>query len=354
MLSVLIVGQFPPPITGEAEVNVRVRNLLKRRGIDVISIDSCIIDSADNVGSFAFRKLYLAFIVIISSVLKGWSCKLWYVVPGQSKLGLARSIILIFMGVLLRKKVILHWHGYGALNQINYIRRFKFLFGADLVTNIFLTNDLANKLSSNGVVLDNIVVVRNYSTMECLENITDKSSLGEKLIVLYVGSLMEDKGILTLLEVARESRNFRYIICGDGSESIKAKVIESHVAGHVDYQGVVIGEQKSSVFRSADIFVLQSSYKTEGVPISILEALSQGCAIIVSDINGMRETLEHDAVYVPSDRESLVRALKYFDHNRDYLKEVQQKAIERSKRYAREIFDENILRVIKELGGVDL
>jgi glycosyltransferase involved in cell wall biosynthesis len=51
----------------------------------------------------------------------------------------------------------------------------------------------------------------------------------------------------------------------------------------LSYKGLVRGEEKRQMLQDANIFVLPTFYKMEGLPISIIEAMATGNVIISTD-----------------------------------------------------------------------
>jgi glycosyltransferase involved in cell wall biosynthesis len=84
------------------------------------------------------------------------------------------------------------------------------------------------------------------------------------------------------------------------------------------------------------------SYYREGVPRSILEALSVGLPIITTDTPGCRETViegENGFLIPTQNLESLIKSMEYFITNPEQVKEMGLK----SRAYAENRFDVNII-----------
>ncbi|MDL1957460.1 MAG: glycosyltransferase family 4 protein [Candidatus Desulfofervidus auxilii] len=101
-----------------------------------------------------------------------------------------------------------------------------------------------------------------------------------------------EKGLHDLIEAYRKLKNppFKLVIAGDAdhetSYSRKLKKIASETPGVV-LTGFVSGKRLGELFSNAGLFVLPSYY--EGLPIALLEALSYGLPVLVSDIPQHRE-----------------------------------------------------------------
>lgn len=119
----------------------------------------------------------------------------------------------------------------------------------------------------------------------------------EKLIYLFVGRLLYDKGITELFEGAQEFKKkcpeteiwvVGAIDDGNPSAVAKAEVEAQEANGTIRYWGV--SKDVRSIMQEADVVVLPS-YR-EGLPRVMLESLAMGKAIITTDTAGCRETIQ--------------------------------------------------------------
>jgi glycosyltransferase involved in cell wall biosynthesis len=105
------------------------------------------------------------------------------------------------------------------------------------------------------------------------------------IIVLNIGRLSKRKNIDVLVEaMARLPNEYKLVLCGEWDPGFRKKVEEiitaSKLKDRIKYIGKVSYFDIDKYFRSAQIFVLPSSY--EGLPKVVLEALSSGCKVIAS------------------------------------------------------------------------
>jgi len=127
---------------------------------------------------------------------------------------------------------------------------------------------------------------------------------------LYVGSLIERKGVDRLLEsfavaVARDpQRPWHLTLVGDGPlrEKLVDRAVELGLDERVAFVGVVDPSQVGGYLREADVLVHLSAYETFG--ITLIEAIAAGLPVVVTRSGGPEETmaLPEDvgmAVFVP-------------------------------------------------------
>ena len=123
------------------------------------------------------------------------------------------------------------------------------------------------------------------------------SNLPSKPIFLMISRLLVDKGVREYVEAAKIVHSYfpdvTFQLAGNLDENpsaITAQELQSWIdEGNIQY----LGEKKSvkSILKSCKYYVLPS-YR-EGMPRSVLEALSTGRPIITTDVPGCRETVIH-------------------------------------------------------------
>jgi len=128
-------------------------------------------------------------------------------------------------------------------------------------------------------------------------NLTDGGYL------LYVGRLIPHKGVHTLVNAYRNlpepvREQYPLVIVGDGvftNEYLKELTAAARGA-NVKFVGAQFGATLSALYRGAALFV--NPAESEGMPNTVLEAVSLGLPVIVTDILAHREILGADATYV--------------------------------------------------------
>lgn len=196
------------------------------------------------------------------------------------------------------KKVIIHLHGsefkdfYNRGNDRIKEQIKELLSIAD--TFIVLGNDWKNFLQAVAPGA-NIQIINN-----CIPNSFIEKKCENKIpSILFLGALIERKGVIDLLSAVKilsqnEKLNFKVLIAGTGSEENKLKdyVIKNDLQNIVSFLGWVSGKQKVDLLKNTDILVLPSY--NEGLPISILEAMSYGMPIISTNVGSISEAVKED------------------------------------------------------------
>jgi glycosyltransferase involved in cell wall biosynthesis len=137
-----------------------------------------------------------------------------------------------------------------------------------------------------------------------------RSSSQLPLKALFVGRLINSKGVETLLLAARDLTGIAFEICGDGPEWPMLTGLHRQLGApvHITFCGKVSVETVQQKMAEADIFIQIS--EMEGMSNSLLEACAAGIAPIVSDIPSNREVVTDDesALVVPYGDPARLRA----------------------------------------------
>ena len=115
----------------------------------------------------------------------------------------------------------------------------------------------------------------------------------------FVGRLLNDKGIRTLLTAHRVLRarmpEARLLIAGTPDPANPASVTEAEAKSWNEQPGVAwLGhvDDIASLWAQAHVAILPS--RREGLPLSLMEAAACGRAMIASDVPGCREVVIHE------------------------------------------------------------
>lgn len=139
---------------------------------------------------------------------------------------------------------------------------------------------LAGKISSNPLLKGKINVLHNFT------NITTLSDYKKKDYILYFGRYSKEKGIETLLKVADELPDYKFIFAGDGP-------LEDEVnkRTNVENKGFQSGEKLIQLISEARLTVVPSEWY-ENCPFTVIESQMYGTPVLGADIGGIPELIE--------------------------------------------------------------
>jgi glycosyltransferase involved in cell wall biosynthesis len=137
-------------------------------------------------------------------------------------------------------------------------------------------------------------IVRVYNGAQPLQRVAkEKWPPKSGFTLVYVGRLAPVKNHGLLLHAFRAAfstmPDLRLWMVGDGSErkSLESLALELGIAAQVTFWGQQL--DVAPFFSAADAFVMSS--KSEGLPMSLLQAFSIGLPAIVTDVGGMAEVV---------------------------------------------------------------
>lgn len=129
--------------------------------------------------------------------------------------------------------------------------------------------------------------------------IKSKYNLEHNKYILYLGRLVPEKGIHYLVEAYKTlGTDLPLVIAGGASHSSEyIEELKQSTTGNdkIIFTDFVQGEELDELFSNCLIYVLPSDL--EGMPISLLEAMSYGCCCLTSDIPECTEVCADHAVY---------------------------------------------------------
>jgi glycosyltransferase involved in cell wall biosynthesis len=113
--------------------------------------------------------------------------------------------------------------------------------------------------------------------------------------ILNVGRLAYRKGLFDLVEAAdivcHRLPEVKFIIVGSGQieKQLKTKVSRKGLCGRFTFTGHVNHKRLIKLYQQAALYVQPSHY--EGLPVTLLEAMSCGCPVIATAVSGMLDVI---------------------------------------------------------------
>ena len=108
--------------------------------------------------------------------------------------------------------------------------------------------------------------------------------------VLFVGRLEKEKNIFMLLDALFKT-GLHLDIVGEGSLKSKIQIHADKLGVKVKFLGSIPNNEIAEKYNSYVVYVLCSIY--EGNPKTLLEAMACGCAVIGTDVPGIRSIISH-------------------------------------------------------------
>lgn len=153
--------------------------------------------------------------------------------------------------------------------------------------------------------------------------IYDKFGLKKDNYILFLGRLVPEKGIKYLIEAFKQTKTTKKLVIAGGSSDTEEFTNEIKALSSDDdriiFTGFVQGEMLDELYSNAYIYTLPSDL--EGMPLSLLEAMSYGNCCLVSDIAECSEVVEDKAVvFKKSDTDDLKEKLQFLCDNEAEVK----------------------------------
>ena len=159
--------------------------------------------------------------------------------------------------------------------------------------------------------------------------ITEKFGLTKDSYILFLGRLVPEKGIRYLVEAFKNVKTDKKLVIAGGSSDTESfmKELKELAKGEdrILFTGFVQGEMLEELYSNAYIYTLPSDL--EGMPLSLLEAMSYGNCCLVSDIPECAEVVEDKAlIFQKSNVEDLQEKLQDACDHPEMVMEMKKQA----------------------------
>lgn len=169
-----------------------------------------------------------------------------------------------------------------------------------IVNSNYMKNELQRLF---GLPYEKINVVPNgvntnlFSEVERDYDFRRQYAMDNEKIILFMGRLVYEKGIQNLIsampKILANYHDAKLIIAGKGGmiDELRAQVNSLGLGNKVYFTGYLNSKNVQKMYKCADISVFPSTYEPFG--IVALEAMLSGTPVVVSDIGGLNEIVDH-------------------------------------------------------------
>lgn len=159
--------------------------------------------------------------------------------------------------------------------------------------------------------------------------IKEHFGLAKDSYILFLGRLVPEKGIRYLIEAFKQVKTDKKLVVAGGASDTDSFASELKDLAADDkriiFTGFVQGQLLDELYSNAYVYTLPSDL--EGMPLSLLEAMSYGNCCLVSDIPECTEVVEDKAlIFKKSDVKDLAEKLQFACDNLEKVKELKLQA----------------------------
>lgn len=249
----------------------------------------------------------------------------------SSKGSFLRKSMVMNVAKFFKKKTIMHIHG----SEFKVFHDKSPQIVKKFIKNTFDKTDCIIVLSKQWKeIISDYTDNQNIQIVYNPIKIHEQNSL-EKPLFLFMGRLGKRKGVFDIFEAGKNVNQEAIIdLYGDG------EIDKTLAPDNVKIHTWVSGKEKEDIFKNAGVLLLPSY--NEGLPISILEAMSYGMPIISTPVGGILEAVENNVngfIVDCGDTKALADKI-----NELCNKELRQKMGQESYRIVKEKFDVEIIK----------
>jgi glycosyltransferase involved in cell wall biosynthesis len=307
-VKILVIGQLPPVINGQSLVTKSILDVLIKENyhVDFLPLTSLNHSNSILLRLNKFGFYFKSFVDFIRLTYSG--NYIVYLNGARSIGGTFRNYPFLMFSKIFGNKTVLHFHC-GDIDEFlesqNLVVRFLLKLVYRLPDKIIILSSLIRNNFRQIENRNNIVVIKNAVDIIGKPKILSAS---ESVKLIYMSNLILSKGYFDVLAAVNYMvndlglKNITCDFCGEfltsfddpksnSIESMKSDFFEfirkNNLSCHVNYHNLVLDQQKADLLAKSHFFILPTNYSTEAQPLSIIEAIANGCVIITTNFRAI-------------------------------------------------------------------
>lgn len=308
---IYLMGAFPPPVQGMANVNQFLFEELTTAGFKVEKL---------NTSPPTLKRNLFTLLNRLLSIIHAWFCLLKSP-PGKSQLYIAVSggwgqlydVVSLTIARLKHMRCILHHHSFLYLRKKRFISQFLMWIAGKQATHIILCNEMAKLLKENYAIEKTFLLSNlTFFPTEGIQNFSKElSAIG------FLSNISKEKGGEILVDLAyainSSGLDLRFIVAGPCHEDELTRRLQHAVLdGVLEWCGAIYGEEKKKFWKDIDVFILPSMNEAE--PLVIWEGLAVGIPAISNALGCIPDQIGDAGMVVPLNDNFISRTIKILEN----------------------------------------
>ncbi len=244
--------------------------------------------------------------------------------------GIIVSLAGVILGKIFSKRVVITTHVSINLKKdlMGKIIKWTFL-NSDKI--LVLTDGIKKSLVNNGIAEERVIVYHYWVDKKIFYKRKDAKKMlrwDKKFVVLFVGRLIEVKGVRVIFDLAKRQKNITFVIIGSGPLSNELSS-EAKNLSNILFLGKLDNMDLPLYYSSADLLLIPSKIikqeYEEGIPRVMIEALSCSLPVVSTKSGGIPDVFSNKiGILVDDNVTSMENALSKLYRNKTGLKSLAQ------------------------------
>jgi len=289
-LKILLVSPLPPPAGGIASWTQQYIDWSKKNNLNVEIVNTAVIGKrAEKINQktkiLDEIKRTKNIIIDLKNKINIFKPQIIHLNTPCGKIGIIRDFLCAKIAKKNGIKLIVHYRcnikdqvGNSIVTKI-YMRRLSNIADLNLVLNNSSKQYLIQETQNNSILIPNFInddfLLDEY-----------KKIRSEIKIISFVGHVQRSKGILEIIQVAKQLPEITFKIAGPVSEDINNIKIPDNLI----FLGLLSKQDVKKLLLESDVFLFPSY--TEGFANALLEAMAMGLPIITTPVGANVEMIE--------------------------------------------------------------
>ena len=360
-MKALFIMHLPPPVHGASMVGKYIHDsAVINEAFECHYINLSTANDLTDIGRISLRKIlkYIRLIRDIFIVVKKIKPQLVYITPNACGGAFYKDFIVVMLLKMMGQKIVAHYHNKGVSTRqdkfIDDILYKNFFKGINVILlSKLLYPDIRKYVDSGDV----------YFCPNGIPESENKNYIQNNLVtrLLFLSNLIEEKGVIVLLDALEKVRNDGYTFICDfvgaetsefDSDRFYKEVSMRGLSREVIYHGKRYGEEKKVFWDQADVFVFPTYYHNECFPVVLLEAMEYGIPCISTDEGGIPDIIDDEKtgfIVEKKNVEQLADKISYLISHPDLCKEMGENGYKKFQtKYTLSIFEDRMKNILTE------